>query len=52
MEAQADSFTTPDALARYQMLNNHRTDELPMLARLTELVEARLRAAGLSVPNQ
>jgi DNA-binding transcriptional MerR regulator len=52
MEAQADFFTTPDALARYQMLNNHRADELPMLARLTELVEARLRAAGLSVPNQ
>jgi hypothetical protein len=51
MEAQADFFTTPDALARYQMLNNHRA-EAPMLARLTELVEARLRAAGLSVPNQ
>jgi pimeloyl-ACP methyl ester carboxylesterase len=52
MEAQADFFTTPGALARYRMLNDHRADELPTLARLPGLVEARLRAAGLGVPNQ
>lgn len=51
MEAQADAFSTPDATARYNVINNHRADELPSMARLTTLIEARLRAAGLSIPN-
>lgn len=51
MEAQADVFATPDAIARYRVIDGHRADELPTLARLTALVEDRLRAAGLAVPN-
>ena len=52
MTAQADYFRTPDATARYELVNNHLADELPGLARLTALLESRLRAAGLSVPHQ
>jgi DNA-binding transcriptional MerR regulator len=50
MEAQADFFSTPDATTRYQLVNNHRADEAPTLARLTALIEARLRAAGIDIP--
>lgn len=51
MEALAHVFATPDATARYQVINNHRADELPSMARLTALIEARMRAAGISVPS-
>lgn len=50
MEAQADVFSTPDATTRYGLINDHRVDQLPSAARLTALIEARLRAAGLAIP--
>ncbi len=52
MEAQADFFSTPDATTRYELINNHRADQAPTLARLTALIEARLRAAGIEIPYQ
>ena len=52
MEEQSDFFATPDATTRYELINNHRADEMPGLARLTALLEAKLRAAGLDVPNR
>jgi DNA-binding transcriptional MerR regulator len=52
MEAQADFFSAPDAITRYQLINNHRADETPTLTRLTALIEERLRAAGLDIPHQ
>lgn len=51
MQAQAHAFSTPDDTARYQVLNNHRADELPTMARLTTLIEAQLRAVGVSIPD-
>jgi DNA-binding transcriptional MerR regulator len=38
--------------AQYKLINNHREDEAPVAARLTELTEARLRAAGVPVPHR
>ncbi|ANY05812.1 MerR family transcriptional regulator [Pseudonocardia sp. HH130630-07] len=52
LQAHAAVFATPDAVTRYGLVNNHRADLMPTLARLTELVEDRLRAAGLPVPRQ
>ena len=40
-----------DTTARYGMVNTHGQDEWPTSARLTALVEARLRAAGVPVPG-
>jgi DNA-binding transcriptional MerR regulator len=51
MEAQRGYFSTPDATARYELINNHRADQLPGLARMTALIEAKLRGAGIEVPN-
>jgi DNA-binding transcriptional MerR regulator len=51
MEAQAGFFSTPDAITRYELVNNHRADQTPTLARLTALIEAKLRAAGLDIPG-
>ena len=42
----------PDFTARYRLINYHREDQMPTSARLTELVEAKLRAAGVDIPNQ
>lgn len=42
----------PDTAARYGMVNTHGQEEWPTAARLTALVEARLRAAGVPVPRQ
>lgn len=50
MEAQAGFFSIPGATTRYRLINNHRADQMPTLARLTALIEARLRAAGLDIP--
>lgn len=48
----ADSFQArPDFAARYKLINHHREDQLPTTARLTELVDAHLRAAGLDIPH-
>ncbi|MCO7193062.1 MerR family transcriptional regulator [Pseudonocardia sp. McavD-2-B] len=52
MEAQGAAFVTRDAGVRYRVISNHRADELPTVARLNELIEARLRAAGLTMPTQ
>lgn len=51
MEAQAGFFSGPDASARYRLINDHRSEQRPTVARLTTLVEARLREAGLGVPD-
>ena len=53
METQAGYFSSrPDAAARYDLINDHRADEAPTFARLTALIEARLRAAGVEVPHR
>ncbi len=51
LEARADLFSTPDATARYELVNHRRADEMPSMARMTTLIEERLRAAGLEVPH-
>ena len=40
----------PDTAARYGMVNSHGQEEWPTSARLTSLVEDKLRAAGVPVP--
>ncbi|MFD3874010.1 hypothetical protein [Streptomyces sp. NPDC058623] len=44
--------TTADAASRYGVVNHHREDGAPSIARLNALVEAKLRAAGIDVPHQ
>ncbi|MBH1937490.1 MerR family transcriptional regulator [Streptomyces sp. AV19] len=41
-----------DAASRYGLVNHHREDQEPSIARLNALVEANLRAAGIDVPYQ
>ncbi|MFH8409421.1 hypothetical protein ACH4FX_32250 [Streptomyces sp. NPDC018019] len=41
-----------DAAARYALVNHHREDQAPPIARLNALIEANLRAAGIEVPCQ
>ncbi|HET9303809.1 MAG TPA: hypothetical protein VFO20_13615 [Propionibacteriaceae bacterium] len=36
---------------RDSVINYHREDQMPTSARLTELVEAKLRAAGVDIPH-
>jgi hypothetical protein len=52
MEEQADFFSTPDATTRYELINNHRAEQMPTLTRLTALIEEKLRTAGLDIPYQ
>ncbi|MGW0748776.1 MerR family transcriptional regulator [Streptomyces sp. NPDC002587] len=42
----------PDAASRYGLVNHHREDGAPSIARLNTLVEADLRAAGIDIPHQ
>jgi DNA-binding transcriptional MerR regulator len=42
----------PDAATRYALINSHREDQWPTVARLTSLVEAKLRAADLDIPHE
>lgn len=42
----------PDTATRYGLVNSHGQDQWPTSARLTALVEAKLRAAGVPVPHQ
>jgi DNA-binding transcriptional MerR regulator len=42
----------PDAVSRYNVVNHHREDEAPSVARLNTLVEGHLRAAGIKVPRR
>ncbi|MFB7353386.1 MerR family transcriptional regulator [Streptomyces gardneri] len=41
-----------DAASRYGMVNHHRENQAPSIARLNTLVEEKLRAAGIDVPRQ
>jgi DNA-binding transcriptional MerR regulator len=41
-----------NAASRYGLVNHHREDQGPSIARLNALVEANLRAAGIDVPHQ
>ncbi|MCM1971903.1 MerR family transcriptional regulator [Streptomyces sp. G1] len=41
-----------DAASRYAVVNHHREDQSPSIARLNALVEAKLRAAGIAVPRR
>lgn len=41
-----------DTATRYGLVNTHRQDPWPTVARLNALVEAKLRAAGIPVPHQ
>ncbi|MFB6836302.1 MerR family transcriptional regulator [Streptomyces sp. NPDC056361] len=40
------------ASAQYELINNHREDRAPVAARLTALTEARLRSAGVPMPQR
>ncbi|MCX5383493.1 MerR family transcriptional regulator [Streptomyces sp. NBC_00083] len=40
------------ASAQYQLINSHREDQAPVAARLTALTEAKLRAAGIPMPQR
>jgi DNA-binding transcriptional MerR regulator len=51
LEEKADLFSTPDATTRYGLINNHRADQMPSIARLTALIESKLRDAGLDIPH-
>ncbi|MEV0618240.1 MerR family transcriptional regulator [Nonomuraea sp. NPDC050404] len=48
----AGSQNRSDAAARYGLVNHHREDQVPAIARLNALVEAKLRAVGIDIPNQ
>ncbi|MFD7909486.1 MerR family transcriptional regulator [Streptomyces sp. NPDC059752] len=41
-----------DTASRYGLVNHHREDRAPAIARLNALVETNLRAAGIDVPYQ
>ncbi|WP_328973705.1 MerR family transcriptional regulator [Streptomyces sp. NBC_00239] len=48
----AEFRARPDAATRYGLINHHREEQAPAAARLNELLEANLRAAGLDIPRQ
>ncbi|GAA1077971.1 MerR family transcriptional regulator [Nocardiopsis metallicus] len=56
--ADPELLTIPESLrtrtdtSRYRMLNQHREDESPAMARMGRLVEGRLRAAGVDIPHR
>ncbi|MDX3538521.1 MerR family transcriptional regulator [Streptomyces sp. MB09-01] len=52
LAAPAGFHNRPDAASRYALVNHHREDQTPSLARLNTLVEANLRAAGIDIPRQ
>ncbi|GLK12577.1 hypothetical protein GCM10017600_59870 [Streptosporangium carneum] len=47
-----DGGDQSDAAARYGLVNHHREDQEPSIARLNALVEANLHAAGIDIPRQ
>lgn len=52
LAAPAGFQAGPDTATRYGLVNTHGQDQWPTSARLTALVEAKLRAAGIPVPQQ
>ncbi|MER6394317.1 MerR family transcriptional regulator [Streptomyces sp. NPDC001523] len=46
------SRSRSDTASRYGLVNHHREEQAPAIARLNALVEANLRAAGISLPHQ
>ncbi|MET9496620.1 MerR family transcriptional regulator [Streptomyces sp. NPDC006552] len=48
----AEFRARPDAATRYGLINHHREDQAPAAARLNELLERELRAAGVDIPQQ
>ncbi|WP_404963127.1 hypothetical protein [Streptomyces sp. 147326] len=52
LAAPAGFHNRPDAVSRYELVNHHREDQAPSIARLNTLVEANLRAAGIDIPRQ
>ncbi|MCX5192898.1 MerR family transcriptional regulator [Streptomyces sp. NBC_00249] len=50
--APTGSRSRSDAAARYGLVNHHREDQEPSIARLNTLVEAKLRAAGIDIPHR
>lgn len=52
LQIPADLHTDSDGSTRYGLINHHRHGETPTWARLTALIETRLRAAGVAVPHQ
>ncbi|AWZ04027.1 MULTISPECIES: MerR family transcriptional regulator [unclassified Streptomyces] len=52
LEMPAGFRNHSDAASRYGVVNHHREDQAPSIARLNTLVEANLRAAGIAVPRQ
>ncbi|MEE1821574.1 MerR family transcriptional regulator [Streptomyces sp. BE20] len=52
LEVPAGSRRRSDASARYGLINHHREDQEPAIARLNTLVEAHLRVAGIEIPHQ
>ncbi|MFE9534772.1 MerR family transcriptional regulator [Streptomyces sp. NPDC006691] len=41
-----------EAAARYALVDHHREEQAPSMARINALVEAKLRAAGVAVPGR
>ncbi|WP_405940648.1 MerR family transcriptional regulator [Streptomyces sp. NBC_00207] len=52
LTAPAGFRNRPDAASRYALVNHHREDQAPSIARLNTLVETNLRAAGIDIPHQ
>ncbi|MFE6839774.1 MerR family transcriptional regulator [Streptomyces sp. NPDC057705] len=52
LTAPAGFRNRPDAASRYALVNHHREDQAPSIARLNTLVERNLRAAGIDIPHQ
>ncbi|MFF4324398.1 MerR family transcriptional regulator [Streptomyces sp. NPDC001568] len=52
LEMPTGSHGRSDTASRYGLVNHHREDRAPAIARLNALVEANLRAAGVDIPRQ
>lgn len=50
--AMPTGFQARRDATRYGLINHHGEDQWPTSARLTALVEAKLRAAGVDIPHQ
>jgi DNA-binding transcriptional MerR regulator len=50
--AISNGFQARTDATRYGLLNHHGEDQAPAMARLTRLVETKLRSAGVHIPHQ